>query len=481
MRNHSLNQRAAASLFVMGALVILVISIAGLSLHTLGLLAIVFSIAIPMTVRYARGQLDLFEPIVLANIALAVMFIGRPLADLVTGQSIHDGYSVLPTFDEALVVAFLGIFFLQLGYLFPWGANWSRRFRPPVFRACRAATAAWLYVLFGAFLFGVFLSLHGGFGLLLYLLAGRQASNNALFLASTGYLYNGILMWGAASIIFFALATISKWRSYWLWFMMVAVLLVAFYGARGARADLLPLVMGVPVFWYLSKQRRPRIRTIVIAALIGISLIGWLGQIRVAGERGDVGQELTEALTAPLAQAGKILSGGDNDMFDSLANELLIVPQQLPYRHGATVTDIFIRAVPRPLWPHKPLESNDAVVNALWPRHYAVSRASPAFSLIGPFYADSGTLTVVFGMYMIGVLLRLGWLWFQRYNDSTIAQIVYSMGLPFVVILMRGSIPDTLSRMLFYFVPLVLLMVLVRLRAGIQRVRHSLFLGNGVR
>lgn len=39
------------------------------------------------------------------------------------------------------------------------------------------------------------------------------------------------------------------------------------------------------------------------------------------------------------------------------------------------------------------------------------------------------------------------------------------MSLPFVVILMRGTVPDTLTRMLFLFVPLVLLLWLTRLRS----------------
>ncbi len=41
--------------------------------------------------------------------------------------------------------------------------------------------------------------------------------------------------------------------------------------------------------------------------------------------------------------------------------------------------------------------------------------------------------------------------------------MIYAMGLAFVVILMRGTIPDTLSRMLFLFIPVVLLLWLTRL------------------
>jgi hypothetical protein len=163
-------------------------------------------------------------------------------------------------------------------------------------------------------------------------------------------------------------------------------------------------------------------------------------------------------------EAADILTGPDAEMFDSLANELIVVPDQLPFQHLATVTDIFVRAVPRPLWPDKPLEANDAVVATLWPMHYSQSRAGPAFSLIGPFYADSGMPTVMFGMFVVGIVFAMLWRWFQRYSNVVTAQLVYSMALPFVLILMRGTIPDTLARALFFVVPLLFLSFIVLLR-----------------
>ena len=46
------------------------------------------------------------------------------------------------------------------------------------------------------------------------------------------------------------------------------------------------------------------------------------------------------------------------------------------------------------------------------------------------------------------------------YRRQIVAQMIYAMALPFVIILLRGTIPDTLSRMLFLVVPFVLFMVL---------------------
>jgi hypothetical protein len=469
---------AAAYIALLGALLALILWVAGLSARSLLLAAIVGSLIAPIMIRAIRVHLDLFEPVILANVALGIMFVGRPLHQLITGETIHLDYDILPTFNETLLVALIGIVFFQLGYfLRPNATAWARRLpAPPPLRLQRAAFAGWFYLLLGGLLFGAFLAQQGGLGLLFILLAGRQQSNNDLFLGSTGYLYGGLLIWAASALIFFAIATVARRRIYWLWFLLPTLCLVIFYSAQGTRSALLPLILAVPVFWYLWKNRRPSARSLLVAAFIGVALLGTLREVRTVGENRDFVGTLLVALSSPVSEALDILGGGDAEMFDSLANELLVVPERTPFQHGATVTDVLIRMVPRPLWPDKPLESNDAIVVALWPEHYAASRASPAFSLLGPFYADSGLFTVALGMFLIGWMLAVFWRWLYLHRTRPVAQMIYAMGLPFVVILMRGSIPDTLARMLFMFVPLVLF--LTRFRFGPKSLRPRLDAGS---
>jgi hypothetical protein len=442
-----------------------IVGIAGFTLRSLLLLLIVASIVVPLGIRKANGHLDIFEPLVLANIALGVMFVGRPLSDLATGNTIHLGYDVLPTFDGTLSVALIGIVFFQLGYFSHFGRVWAGTLpKPPVLRPQRIVVAGWIYLVIGGLLFFLFLRQVGGVGLLLILLEGRQQANNAVFLASTGYFYFGILMWGASALIFFAIALVTRKRQYWVWFVIPAAGMLIFYGARGTRSMILPLVLAIPVFWYLWTGRRPRVRTLLVIAIVGAAALGWMREVRRADGNRDFLGTFVQAMSSPVTEATTILGGGDADMFDSLANELLVLQDRIPFQYGATFTDLLLRAVPRPLWRNKPLESNDVIVNALWPEHYAKSRGSPAFSIIGPFYADSGFLSVATGMFLVGVVLSISWQWFKRHNTQVIAQLIYAMSLPFVVILLRGTIPDTVSRMLFLVVPLVLLIWVTRMR-----------------
>src|SRR5690606_18081140 len=112
-----------------------------------------------------------------------------------------------------------------------YSTGWSRRLpAPPPLRPRRAAFAGWFYLVAGGALFGVFLGEHGGLGLLLLLLEGRQQSNNELFIGSTGYFYNGILMWGASSLVFFAVALTTNRKIHWLCFLIPTLCLLIFQG-----------------------------------------------------------------------------------------------------------------------------------------------------------------------------------------------------------------------------------------------------------
>ncbi len=457
---------------ILSALTALILLTAGISFSALLLESCLLLLVLPLMMR---KRLDIFEPLVVANIALGVMFIGRPLAILMTGETLHLGYDVLATFDEALLVALVGILFFQLGYFSPLGKSWSRRLpEPPVFRLRQVAVYGWIFLILGGLMYGTFLIQTDGVATLLSILSGRQETHNELYLSSTGYFYNGLLMWGAAALIFFAMTVSYGVRRYRTWFLLSFLPLLVMYGSTGARSHLLPIVLSIPIYWYLWKGRRPSGKSILVALLIGISALGWLREMRSTWQESDALDALMVALAAPITETGAILSGPDNEMFDSLANELLVVPEILPFQYGSTVTDIFVRAIPRPLWPNKPLEANDAIVDTLWPEHYAVSRAAPAFSIMGPFYADSGLFTVALGMFLVGAVLSMSWQWLLRHRAHTVAQLIYSMGLPFVVILMRGTIPDTLSRMLFLVVPLGILMLLLRIRG-----RHDQGIGLG--
>ncbi|MGO9441316.1 MAG: O-antigen polymerase [Terriglobales bacterium] len=448
------------------AIILMTLLTAATVVQATTLIACATLLALPIAARIGHHRFDLFEPIVPATIALAVMFIGRPLADLTTGSFVHLDHDFAAAFDTTLIVVTIGIACFELGY----ASNLSRSVTgffpraPRRFDMTKSVIFACVLIVLALTLFGIFIATRGGVALLMALAEGRRSTDSSLFQSSTGYLYQSIDALTPATLIFVAAGVLTSKRKFYLGALLTGAPLFLFYAGHGSRSFALTLLLSGPVFWYVWRNRRPRFRSLLVVSVIAVCLIGFVRQVRNVEVPHDRSEQLAASFSDPGGQAADILSGADAEMFDSLANEITVVPSQLAYSPGGCITDIAIRAIPRVLWVDKPLELSDSVVTTLWPEHYQLSRASAAFSIMGSFYADSGVIGVAIGMFFVGVILAALWRWWQRNSGSVAATLTYSMMLPFVIVLMRGTIPDTLARLLFTAVPLFGLQMLQRIR-----------------
>lgn len=449
---------------------LLIFAVAGLSLRGFLIFLIASTLAAPFVGRIMRRQFSLFEPLVLANVSLAAMFVVRPLADIYTRSYVHLGYDVMPEFEFTLFLAWIAAAAFQIGYASPFANSLARRLhRPKLHLNSRTAVLAALVIaLVGGSLFGAFISTQGGLSSVIQLGSGRRSQDNSVFLGSTGYFYQAIDSFTTAAVLLFAAGIIAKKRFYILGSIVLAVPPVLYWGGRGDRSFLLPLILGIPTFWYLWRRRQPRLGTVLAVAVVSVLALSALREFRVIELRSSHGTGLAGYFSDPAEQTAEMFSGGDDDMFDALANEVAIVPDTVPFMPGGTILDIVTRMVPRPLWPDKPPEVNGVVVSTLWPERSQHTRAMPATSVIGAFYADSGIIGVSIGMLALGIAIAALWKWYQRYSTSTYATVLMAMCLPYVVILMRGYVADTLARATFTVIPLLALkyarMVPIRLR-----------------
>src|ERR1700722_1803506 len=79
-----------AFLVLLWLLVVLAsLDLSGLSVRSALLIADACVLFVPLVVKAASNSLDIFEPLVVMNLSLAGMFLGRPLADIVTGKFIE--------------------------------------------------------------------------------------------------------------------------------------------------------------------------------------------------------------------------------------------------------------------------------------------------------------------------------------------------------------------------------------------------------
>jgi hypothetical protein len=420
--------------------------------------AIALVCVVPLVARAVGGRFDIFEPIVVANLAVLVMYVARPAAMLATSsQHSFKGYDITPHFREAVVIALVGAIALQVGYAAPWAKRTAERLPTALGRWDVGATIVLSLALaaIAFLLFAVFLLESGSLPFLFQLLKGRSSTYDVLYRNSSAYFYGAPALLWPASLLLFATGLAARRRDLIVIALSLTIALGIFAGGQGSRITLLPLVLSPAVYYYLERGRRPGAVLVLVAGYLIFTIgIAYFREARIATERIDRTHELKKAVTNPRFEyQNLILKGVDNDMFESLATETIVVPSKI----GASPFDFVYRTlakpIPRILWPQKPLSTEEQLTTTLYPRER--ERASSSSGIVGSFYQAGLFPGVVLGLMLIGYAFRLGWEYWRRYPSTTTAKLMLVATLMFVPITLRGGVGDTMARALFGIVPLL--------------------------
>jgi hypothetical protein len=206
---------------------------------------------------------------------------------------------------------------------------------------------------------------------------------------------------------------------------------------------------------WLVRGWRPRPLVLALVAYLLLTVgIAYFRDTRSA--TADISRiaELRSALVHPGRELHElVVNGTDNDMFLSLASERLVVPSKLaasPFDFGYR---LIAKPIPSVLWHGKPVSPEEQLVGALYPSERI--RASSSSGIVGSFFLAGELTGVILGMALLGGLLRLPWEYWRRAPSSGSSQVLLIASLMFVPIGLRGGLGDTLARLLFGIVPLI--------------------------
>ena len=425
-------------------------------------------IALAVARRATAGRIDLFEPLVVFIVAWAILFVARPLMMMAYGDFALLGYETRSGFDEMLVMALIGGIAFGAGYLIPYGATQARRLNalPSIATPSITVWYAVALAVVGVALFAIFLSRIGLAEAMLTLLRGRTGGDDLLYGQSTAYLYMAPLLLVPASLLLISIGLERQDR--WLTALggLVIAPVIVETAATGTRSSLLPIVASIWILPYLRKGRRPRALTVSIIALVTLVLgVGFVGNARNASTRESVGfgDALRASVERPDRGVKQLLETGDTEMAPLLAIITDAVPATYEHMRGAATGEVFVHWVPRSLWPTKPRQGDDVMTRRLFVEP-GISIAPRQYTPMANFYLDFGLLGVGVGMFMLGVIGRAHYAYFCAHARSATNQMLYAATLPFWIVLLRGNITDTVSRLFFIVPPLLLGIYLARPR-----------------
>lgn len=427
------------------------------SMNSILIASIALALAVPFARRVARRSADLLDPGIVAGVCFLVMYVLHPAAYLSQIETMSfKGYDFSGRITWALVLIACGVVAFQAGYAMPWARRWASSLPAPRDRFDVHMTVVFAFGLAGiaALLFSVFLLQSGGTSALLNMVHGRSASQMTYYNHSSAYFWAAPELFWPASLLLFAMGISERRRGYVAWAFALMVPLAVFSGGQGSRTVLIPLIATPAVYYMLATGKRPRWPVLVIAGYLFFTLgIAYFRETRNA-EVSRVA-EVKRALIRPQDEyRALIYDGVDNDMFESLAVETLIVPSKLPIRPLDFIYRTAAKPIPRMLWPGKPLQPEELLTHTLYPRE--VTRASSSSGVIGNLFQFGGVPGVIGGMIVIGALMRVPWEYFRRFRRSPTAQLLLASFLMFIPILLRGAIGETLAMGLFAFAPLLI-------------------------
>jgi O-antigen/teichoic acid export membrane protein len=420
---------------------------------------------LPIIVRIARREFDIFEPIVLYTIAYAVMFLVRPIAMIVENDFLY----VRPSrtldahqgFTEMLVMALIGAVAFFIGYHSKFGPGFARRLKPPPenYHLDTVVSGAIAMSLLGIAFFGAYLLKTGRWGSPQSLLQGREAATDIG--SGNSYIFVGQFLLIPASLLLIALGR-SRRNPLFVLLASVSIAIILLRALpTGSRTTLLPFVGGLFVYHYISRNTRPGRGTVVLITFLVLIGSALLAETRTNSTRQEqtVSQVVVENLTNPLDALGRLTSsGGDASMAPGVAALVPLIPETIPYEYGmATIGDLVVRPVPRAIWPEKPVTFRERISKVVWPEEYASNIIRLEVSIIFSFYLDWGMFGVAFGMAIVGILARALYVYFLRNSGNLVAQLIYATSLTYMVSGMRDSPAGTIVHMCFTVLPVWLL------------------------
>jgi len=217
---------------------------------------------------------------------------------------------------------------------------------------------------------------------------------------------------------------------------------------------LLVLVGSLVLVAYLRRQRRPSPFGVIVGLAIAL-LASW---VVLSLRYGDTRDGLTSTLSrlSPTRVVAPVVKGADAEMAPALAGALTAVPDELPYRlGGATIGDLLTRPIRRRLWDGKPETPAHRVVAVVWPEARERGKFDPALTPLFFFFWDFSLPGVIVGMAVYGGAARALYDFLHRWRSRVVAQLLFAMGLTFLVVAVRFDPVLVIVHSIVLFAPVI--------------------------
>lgn len=398
---------------------------------------------------FAKRDFDLLDPIVLFSALYVSLFALAPIHDIIADDYLTFGINTFVYGVEGTFIAVVGYVGFGVGYLLRLPVSSEGDVSQAPVRSAIAGRALFMWAV--AFLVALLSAMASGKGATYILSLGLigDAQAQPRMDAPLGFGIQVALALIPTAIIY---AHVSKTR---VLSGVIQVLTFTLLASQGFRYTIIIFVLAHVYVWYMKRNSRPRLATIV-ALVAGLALYsGAMGLYRGALRSGD---------SMDWGSFG--VASVETAVFENLAiyktyyGVVHAVPDLVPYGLGSQMfIYTAVMFVPRILWPGKPLPDTWDPIRAGISDYAA--EAGSAYPNIGEYYYEFGLFGVVTFMCLLGLALNLVRSRYRTSSDVT-EMVLYAVVVAAMFqLIIRGYTPSN-----FYMVVLLVAPPLLIGRSG---------------
>lgn len=415
---------------------------------------------------FARKDYDTFEPLTFVLLLfvfgapfklLYILYYGASSPYVAERLLMWKGLSSL---SKGTGIMTLGIACLVLGYCLPLRMSLSRFRVLPRIESWNTRRTFWvataITVLSGIFLLGFIASA----GISLSNISEKRFSDEA----ATGgarihmlkyYLYRGAALSKFAVYLLYVHVLVKRKKLTSLFGLLsIAALVqtVALFFIINSRAGIALILLDLLILTHYIKGR------IHPATLFGS--LGFIFVMIVVALFGRAEHNVSEAVE-------KTVAGRDMMDITKTCHIINAVPKVIPYRYGETLVGWTAAPIPRSIWPGKPMWAERGVylLRHVYGAKGGIAGIPPG--LVAELFWNLDIYGVVFGMFLTGVVMRIGYRSFLDCSRTPTNILLYTVLVTrFVLFSLGNDIGTGIVKSGLDLVPLFALIILIRGSSG---------------
>jgi len=428
------------------------------------LIFLVFAIllAAPIIISIALKKFDPLAPIMLWIAMYGFLYFARPIALISKNETFTLGNEFL---NRALLIAILGLICFYLGYYWDIGTRIAKHI--PVIKkeisTRKLILTAFVFIAIGFWGLNDYIQTSGGW----LKFWSKPHGYGGLAINTTAYIYQLPELMVSGFFLVFAALIYKKFCRKMKFFTIknTLILIAASIGGVGiytilwaSRTMYSWVLIFMVTIYFLIKQTRPRLKTLIIMILVLYFVVALVPTTRAflyLGSNMTFSKFFENYLRDVLL---KPFGGGASDEFNVYLAETALVPEIVPYDYFNLYLRLIVHPIPRLLWPTKPAFLNSQWDNLISKMNIYIGSSE---TMLGDFYAQWGITAVIIGTIFSGIFWRTIYEYVSQNKGNFSVAVIYAVMLPNMITYLAQMPTIAILKWLPYILPSTIIALII--------------------